>query len=354
MRLREVWREAAHNFGSGASHGLVSTFAFLAIAVCLGSVASRGVVDVTADAVAFRDSGASVFRIDAPDDIDGQACDALAQVDGVDAAGATRTGSPLRFALLPDLPTPYYDATQGMARLLDLRNRAAGLFVDAELAESLGLGDAPSSSFLVGQEASTAIAATFDHPDDGRDSTLSGAAIGVTADGEPFDACWVRFWPPNDNPLEIMGTVIATPGGTAEAAQWNPTLGRTLDPRETFTALPNTALTIAAALIAAALAFVGVRLRRLELASARHVGVSRASLIGIALAEVAIWLIPACVLTLTALAFTATWHNPDPPAAAWLAGARIVIAASAAWLLTTALTTAAVRETHLVRYFQQR
>lgn len=357
MRLRELWREAARNVGTGASHGVISMVAFLAISLCLGGVATRGVVDVSTGAVAFRDAGASVFRLDAPGDIDGRACDALARVDGVDASGATRAGDPLRFALLPDLPTPYFDATPGLTRLLGIQPEAptAGLIIDAEIADSLGINDLPDETFVTNADAPTSIAATFSHPDDGRDSTLSGVALGLALDdGDAFDSCWVRFWPPTQNPLELLGTVLKSSGGTGDASQWNPTLGRTLDPQADFNSLPTTGLTAAAALIAAALAFGAVRMRRLELASARHIGITRANLIGMTSAELFIWWTPACALALTTLAFAAVWQNPDAPMAAWLAGARIIGAASAAWFLTTALTAGAIRENHLVRYFQQR
>jgi len=358
VKLREVWREAARNFGSGASHGAVSLVAFLALAVCLGGVATRSMVDVSTEATAFRDAGASVFRLDAPGDIDGTDCDALASVEGIDAAGAARVGDSLRFALLPDLPTPYFDVTPGLARLLGFEDAAgvhAGLVIDADLVGALGLDRTPDDAYLAAGQTPTSIAATYEHPDDGRDATLSGAALGVAADdGDPFDACWVRFWPRSENPLELIGTAMIGSGGTGEATQWNPTLGRVFDPEASFTALPLTALALTAAAVAAALAYVAVRLRRLELASARHVGVARTSLVGIALAEVTIWWLPTFVLALTVLAFAAAGQNPDPPLAALLAGARVVVAASAAWIATTGLATAAIRETHLVRYFQQR
>lgn len=351
-----MWREAVRNVGSGAAHALVLLLAFLAVALGLGSVATRGVVGVTADAAAFRDAGASVFRLDVPGGIDGATCDALAGVDGIDAAGATRAGDALRFALLPGLPVPYLDATAGMAALLGAEPAVpgAGLVVAAGLAESLGVATVPEASHLARADGAVVIAATFEHPDDGRDSTLSGAALGLAVGERPFDSCWVRFWPPTSNPLELLGVVVTGSGGVGEAVQWNPTLGRTLDPEAAFRALPLAGLTLAAAVVAAALAVVGVRLRRLELASARHVGVARGDLTGIALAEVACWLVPGTVLALTALGFAATWRNPEPTLAAWLAGARVVAAAAGTWLLAAGLATVAVRETRLVRYFQQR
>ena len=358
MRSLEVWREAARNFASGASRGLISMAVFLALVILLGVVASRGVVGVAQDAAEFRNAGASVFRLDAPGDIDGAACDRLHGVEGVQAAGATRASEQVRFVLLPDLPTPYFETSPGMPALLGAEPSIpdAGLLVDDRLAASLGIDDMPAATFLKADGSPVVVAASFAHPDDGRDSTLSGAALGVVNDGAPFDSCWVRFWPPTDNPLEIMGTVVigSSAGGSGDLTQWNPTLGRALDPGDAFRSLPLVGITSLGAVVAAALAYVSVRLRRLELASALNVGVDRSDLVGIALAELAFWLVPACVFALTSLAFFATWSNPDPALAAWLAGAKTVGAAAGAWAVTTAVATVAVRETHLVRYFQQR
>lgn len=355
MRTGEIWREAVRNFRSGASRGGIGMLAFLVIVVGFGGVATRDVVSVSSEAAAYRDAGASVYRLDAPDGIDGAACDRLATIEGVDAAGATRAGEPIRFALLPDLPTPYFDTTAGMSELLGASTSESGLILDRGLAESLGIAHLPTTTFVAGESTETSVAAEYQHPDDGRDATLSGAALGVSVpDGGAFDACWVRFWPPTDDPLELMAAVETASGGTGQASQWNSTLGRTYDPRSAFLALPTNALGTAAAILAAALAYVGVRMRRLELASARHVGVDRPSLVGICLAETTIWWVPATLFAATVLALAAVWINPDPPIAAWSAGARIVGAASAAWFLTVGAATASIRETHLVRYFQQR
>ncbi|RLP71849.1 hypothetical protein D9V32_15955 [Mycetocola tolaasinivorans] len=357
MRGTELWREAGRNFSSGASRGLIALIAFLAIVLSIGGMSVRSVVDVAGTADRFRQSGASVFRLDAVGAIDPRACDALNGVDGVDAAGASRAGQALRFAALPDLPTPYFDVTPGLARLLGAApvNPGAGLIVDAKLGMTLGVGTLPTDTTLVGGSAPVAIAAAYDHPDDGRDATLSGAALGLdSGTEEPFDSCWVRFWPPTDNPLELLSIATTEPLSSGEAVQWNPSLGRSYSPQEAFQALPLMPLTLAAAVIATVLALTGVRMRRLELASARHVGVSRTDLVRIALAETLIWLVPAATLALTALAFLAAAHNPDPLLAAWSVGARVVVAAAAAWWLTVGIATALIRETHLVRYFQQR
>ena len=357
MRFREIWREAARNFGTGASRGLVSMLAFLAIAAMLGSITSRMVVEVTQDAAAFRDAGASVYRLDAPAAVDGNACDKLQKVDGISASGATRNASDIRFALLPDLPTPYFDATAGMINMLSVQPAIpeAGLLVDAELAASLGVEAVPDTTFLSGNRTSTQVAATFDHPDDGRDATLSGAALGLVEDRAPFDSCWALFWPPTENPLDVMGPLLtASASGSGTLVQWNPTLGRTIDPHAVFTALPLLEIAVAGALAIAALAYLGVRLRRLEAASALHAGVRRADLLAIAMTEALLWLVPACALSLGIITIAAMWNNRDPSFAAWIAGARTVGVAAAAWLLSTGIATAAVRETHLVKYFQQR
>ncbi|PQZ93741.1 hypothetical protein CQ018_08790 [Arthrobacter sp. MYb227] len=226
--------------------------------------------------------------------------------------------------------------------------------MDAELGASLGIGRVPAGTYLATGAEQVPIAGTFEHPDDGRDATLSGAALGIAADQNAFDSCWVRFWPPAGNPLELLSIPVTANHGASEAVQWNSSLGRIFNPPEAFHALPLTELTIAAAAISAVLALTSVRLRRLELASARHIGVTGPDLVGVTLAETTIWLVPACVIALSTFAFLAAWQNPDPLLAAWFAGARVVGAAAAAWWITAGIATALIREAHLVRYFQQR
>ncbi|MBN9142000.1 MAG: hypothetical protein J0H23_14385 [Micrococcales bacterium] len=357
MRTRELWREAARNFAVGASHGIPFLLAFLAIVVLCSSIVSRAVVGVAAHADAFRAAGASVFRMDAPGQVDGAACDRLAEVEGVEAAGATRAVPALRFAALPDLPVPLLEASSGMTALLGVQPATvdAGLLVADSLADSLGV-TLPASSFLAGGDRGIGLVGGFADPDDGRDPTLSGAAISVVRDHRPFDSCWVRFWPPPENAGGIMGSVvIASAAGTPPAAvQWNTTLGRRIDSHAEFAAIPFAGVIGVATLVAAVLGYLGVRLRRLEFASALHAGVRRPSLTGIVFAELSLWLVPGCALALVALIPAATLGNPDPPFAAWLAGARVVVAAAGAWMLAAAIGSATVRERHLVRYFQQR
>lgn len=118
----------------------------------------------------------------------------------------------------------------------------------------------------------------------------------------------------------MLGIVVTGSPGISQAVHWNLTLGRTFNPWEAFRAVPLTALTSAAAAIAAVLALTNVKLRWLELASAHHIGVTRPDLVGIALAETTLWLVPGCAFALTALAFLSACQNPDPFLAAWVAG----------------------------------
>ncbi len=356
MRLREAGREAVRNFAVGASRGLLCMTAFLAIATLAAVVSSRAVVAVSQDAIDFRRAGASVYRLDAPGSIDGDACDNLRNVEGVSESGATRLRPDLRFALLPDLPIPYLETTPGMFAVLSVKPALpdVGLVVDSQFAESLAIS-VPSETFLRDRGQPVQIEGTFEHPDDGRDATLSGAALGLVNDGRPFDSCWALFWPPTTNPLDVMGpTVIRSESGSGSLVQWNPSLGRSIDPAADFQQLPLVWIGIAGAAGAATVSLVSIRARRLELASALHVGVRRSDLLVITMIEILLWLLPATVIAIALSAIASVWANPDPLTAAWFSGSRAVIAAGTAWLVTAAVAAVSIRESHLVRYFQQR
>ena len=356
MKALELWREAARNFSTGASKGLLSLLAFLVLVLVLGFIAVRSVAGVSLAGEQFRNSGASVFRIDADGAVNPAACDALATVEGIDAAGATRKGAALNFASLPELPTPYFEATAGMAGLLGAEpgTLGAGLVLESELGSTLGLGPESKGTFLASGQGPIRIAGTFSHPDDGRDATLNGAALGISTDADSFDSCWARFWPPVDNPLELLSLSVSNGQTASEASQWNPKLGRSFDPQAQFDALPLTTLVLAAAVISAVLSVVLIRLRRLEIASARHIGVSAWDMVGMVLAETSMWMVPAVLVVLSCFVLLALWNNPDPMSAAWLAGARVAVAAAGAWCVAAGVAAACIRQTHLVRYFQQR
>lgn len=356
MRFKEIWREAARNYVAGSSRGIIAFVAFLAVVISLGGISVRGVVDVAAESDEFRQSGASTFRIDTTGSIDPKICDSLSDVDGVEAAGATRKGEDLRFAILPDLPIPYFAVSAGMLELLDSlpAEPNSGIIIDSELSDLSGGAGESTKTHVSGHTLPVNIAGSYEHPDDGRDATLSGAAMGLDLGHDSFDSCWVRFWPPTESPLELLSLSMSANNGTSEAVQWNPSLGRFFDAQGAFESLPLAYLAAAAALISAVMAHIVVRLRRLELASARHAGVALADLVWLALAEVTLWLVPACIIALTTFLFLGVWNNPDPFLVAWLAGVRVVGVSAAAWVLSSTATTASTSEKHLVRYFQQR
>lgn len=356
MRFKEIWREGIRNHVAGSSRGIIAFVAFLAVVISLGGIIVRGVVDVAIESDDFRQSGASTFRIDAPRSIDPKTCDALSEVDGVEASGATRKGEDLRFAILPDLPTPYFDVSAGMLELLDAvpAEPNSGIIIDSELSDLLSSSGRSTKTYLLGSTLPVNVSGIFEHPDDGRDATLNGAALGMDLRQDSFDSCWVRFWPPTENPLELLSLSMSAHNGTSEAVQWNPTLGRFFDAQGAFEGLPLVYLTAVAALVSAVLAHILVRLRRLELASARHAGVTLVDLVWVVFAEAVLWLVPACIIALTTFLFFSVWNNPDPFLSAWLAGVRVVGVSAAAWILSSAVTTALTGEKHLVRYFQQR
>lgn len=88
--------------------------AVLALAL---TAAGMGVMDIAAgstildQASAYRQSGADILVLNAPDGIDAASCERLTSLTNVQAAGAIRTTDPLTLAALPDTTTPLYQIT---------------------------------------------------------------------------------------------------------------------------------------------------------------------------------------------------------------------------------------------------
>ena len=94
MRFTSITREAYRDTRSGTARagtfGLVLALLLLALAAA-DLLAVRVITDA---AERFRTSGASIVTLTAPDRIDGAACDALADIRGIRAAGAPRPRAP--------------------------------------------------------------------------------------------------------------------------------------------------------------------------------------------------------------------------------------------------------------------
>ncbi|XBH22888.1 hypothetical protein V5R04_06655 [Jonesiaceae bacterium BS-20] len=361
MRALEVLREGARNHGAGTSRALTSLIVFIFVAGILGTIATRMVVGVSQEAANYQTAGASVYRVDLPGRIDSQACDQISHMPGVLAAGASRQATDLTFALLRGLPIAVSEVTPGFIQLVGAEQNdptSQGIILDVDLADSLGLVALPAALAVVGKPDPVPVLGTYLSPDDGRDTALSSGALAISNHGV-YDACWVRYIPPIDNPMKVMGLALLPEkfGGEDQViapVQWNTSLGATLDPGQAFANLPLGWLIAAGGVLGIVLGAILTRLRKLEMSSALHAGADRWSLTSISAVEVFIWLGPAVGLLLGGLVWGAHYANPDPYWPAWQAGARVIAASAAGWLVGVCAVTVLTKEQRLIKYFQQR
>lgn len=356
MRAASVVSEAWRNVAAGTTRATLFAAVLVVVVGSLAAVDVRAVVGVIEGAREYRDAGASVQILEASGQIDGARCEALAGVDGVNAAGALRTGEPLRALNLPSSELTGLEATPGLLGALDRgRVAGAGLWLSADLAEALGATTGDSIATSTGPAR---VGAVYPYPDDGRDRALGYAAVAPVPAAGLFDSCWVEIWPVDPETATLVRTaLVADPASEVQPTQkqLNGRLGATYDASAEFRDRLTKPAPIAAAFLGLALGFAAIRLRRLELAAALHARVPRAALTWQVLLETATWTGAAVVVAVPALWWlTAGAGLPADQVSTWVIGMRTVLAGAGAVLLGAVLGALATREKHLFKYFKER
>ncbi|WP_147440374.1 hypothetical protein [Mycetocola tolaasinivorans] len=200
--------------------------------------------------------------------------------------------------------------------------------------------------------------AVFPFPDDGRKPGLGYTVLAPVSDrGTPFDECWIEVWPQAEPVAAHLRSTLISDGDAQtrpQLSQLNSRLGQSFPGERLFVERITEFAAPIAGLAGVVIGFAMVRMRRLELASARHSGVTPATQTLILLGEA---LVPALVSVLvtaaTVMLVTGLPGTLDPAALRGLS-ARVCLTLVPALLLgviTGALTT---REKHLFRYFKAR
>jgi hypothetical protein len=339
--------EALRNLRSGTTRGIAFGLAWFVIAASVLVWNALATEAVQRDAQRYRSAGAATLVVEQPGGIDGHRCESLRALPGVRDAGAFRQAdapvSPLR---TPGVDLPTFDVTPGaVALLLDGEPDATtdGVLVSAEVAEALSLRAGETLHTAAGE---LAISGMFAYPDDGRKAGLGYAAVQTVPATGTFDECRVAIWPESEQVRAIVSVSVLSDAAPADASpvigQLNPTLGAGFDGAARFRTRPTALLPLVALVGTAALGFIAVRLRRLELASARGVGVGlRAQVMQVTI-ETLVWLGSAAVgaflvgvavgamLTPGAVATTAEYAAIVLPGGtlAGLAGALVAVAST--------------------------
>lgn len=381
MRLRGVLDEAWRNLASGTSHACALAMALACLMLLCAGADLASVTAIQRETDDYVASGGSTYAITYEGRIDGAACDRLASLDGVLAAGATRTASSkLTFAALPSTGVPTYDATPGAVSIFAYGDASAramtsgmtsdggadaassvpadGLWLSHDAADPLRAQAGDDVDLHDG--ASAHVAGVFDWPDDGRKSGYSYAAIAPVplVEGETFDQCWVKTWPAPDN-IESLLRIVTTgedPSGQDRptVAQLNTTHGQRFDAQTAYATRMTAWAPLVAGVGALLVGFLAVYIRRLELASALHCGVPKPALVTQILVETGLWSLAATLLCSPVLAWM--WlENTDGDALVLTDTLLRVPAAAYAGVMFGALLCACViREKRLFRYFKNR
>lgn len=353
MRARATWREAARNIWSGTTRatGFGLTLSALIAGLLLADLGT--VRQITSESEAFASAGAATLIMTAEGRVAGAACEALNAVPGVRAAGALRAlPDPLRLTLLPQAPLPQFEFSAGFPALLRADVTASGgALLSTETAQSLGVG--PGDTVGAGAER-LIVRGSFDYPEDGRRVGLGYAVLLGSDRDAPYDECWVDSWPQVPD-LRGLLLLTAAPGEEPPVvAQLNSRLGESFDGAQKFEDRLTRWAAPLAGVLGLSLGFIAIRIRRLELASALHARVPRASLATGALLETASWALTAPIIGLALTALLARSFSAEDAGSILLLGARIAVLAGLGALLGALLSLLLVREKHLFRYFKER
>ncbi|MFC4561074.1 hypothetical protein ACFO4E_04305 [Nocardiopsis mangrovi] len=355
MRPASILSEALRNLVTGTTRAAVLGLALFAVTAGLAIVDTRYIVGLERQAAEFVASGASVRTLVAEGMTDGESCELLTESPAIRSSGALREADALELSAMPADPLPVYEVTPGLAALLGVAGTAAeGVWLPAPLAETLGVR--PGERLDTGSGPMT-VAGTYDHPDDGRDRRLGHAVLVPRIPTATFDECWAEVWPVSeaaDALVYAAADVVPDATTTITIGQLNTAQGTDFDATAQFAARPTRHAAAGCAAAGFALGFAAVRLRRLEIAGALHVGVGRGALLAQTAIETGAWALGALAMAVGALACAAGIGNPADTAEVFAIGLRGPGAAALTAVLGAACALLLIREKHLFRYFKGR
>lgn len=268
--------EAVRNVRSGTSGALLlGTLWFIVLMTTLvwNTVTVIAIVDA---AQRYQDSGAATTIVESADNISGTLCESMSSIPNVTFAGALRESSaPIRPAATPGVDLPTFDASPGLVSLLmNGAGERDGIFTSRQVAGALGVS---RGSTLTTADGEGAVSGVFDYPEDGRRAGLGYAAVQSVAPSETFDECWVSVWPESDRVRAVVAASVLASAPADDAppviTQLNSSLGASFEAERRYRDRATALVPLGTLLVGAGLGCSSVRTRRLELASARLVGV---------------------------------------------------------------------------------
>ncbi|GAA3707455.1 hypothetical protein GCM10022377_21540 [Zhihengliuella alba] len=371
MRFSSILGEATRNLAGGTSRlAAWSLLAAALIAVLAGYAAHQSAAQLRA-ADEFVHDGGSTYVLEAEGSVSGTACRALATHPDVVASGALRDRPDgLRARFLPSTPLPAFEAGPGFIDIFgspdtpdtEAARRPSGLALSADAALTLGLhrGDHLDVVNSDGTIQTTSVDQVYDFPDGSSLPALGYAAISTVPSSGTFDACWLRATTaaarPDSPVLALARTALLGPdAGQSQISQLNGRLGDTAPGPQTTSYAAGAGPSLLALVVGALLGTGMIQTRRLELASALHLGARRADLIQQHLIEAATKVVTGAIIAAPIVIYLAVDGVPGPSTALpLLAGTKTVTALVAGVLLGTGTRAATVRESDLYAYFRER
>lgn len=238
-------------------------------------------------------------------------------------------------------------------RLFGAQPQGIGVLLGPEAAEALG--DSSRGSIET-QSGTLRVAGTYDYAQDGRRPGLSYAAIAPTNSAAPFDECWVDVWPEMDMTAVLLSTMSVSGGSGTQPtiSQLNAAFGTSFDGHAQFGQRITRFAGACAAIGGVVLGFLGIRSRRLPLASALHAGVSHRALLAMVTLETSAWVaISAAFVIPLMIVMSAVFGRSAASETSVLA----LCAATPLWLGAFAgawLGVAMLKERYLFAYFKAR
>ena len=358
MRADAIVREATKDVLTGTARVLTLGLVYVCLIGILLLHELTSVIDLLDAADDYQARGANVHVVTAEGRIDGAACEALSADFGVDSAAVRALPGQLRVNIMQNVPLSQYAATPGIAAVLGVTATNGGPTPSGAFVGSPVLNEFGATTRLATNAGDIDIAGVYSYPDDGRREGYGYAVMLPEPVGEvAYDECWVRSWPEPAN-LNAMLSSVVLPAATAdeggpEFVQLNPSLGSSFDGASMFADRLSRFDGVAAVVFGAVLGFFAVRARRLELASARHAGVSTSALLRIQLLQHGVWLLLATAVLISFTLVAATTHSDSLGSLLGL-GLRVILLGVPGAVAGITIAVVSIREHALFAFFKER
>ncbi len=362
MKIVSILREAGLNIAAGTTRAALFAAVLAVIMVVLGGAEIATIANIDHQAVEFRQTGGSTLIYRMKNGINAGACDSFRTMSGVTAAGAIRQRDTGEVATaLPTQEIPSFEISPGFGNFQALGNvrNGDGVLISEDLSNTLGARAGQALRLVSGKPH---VGGIFAYPADGRQPGYGYSILTPTDTNTRYDECWVEAWPISDRLLAILptsllpGAVSTTSPGTQgpQLQQLNASHGAHFDGATLFDNRITRFAPILATIIGIALGFVSTVRRKLELAAARHAGVTfPAQALQIA-AETVTWAAIATVIALPVITSLITLEATTAAASLGLFAAGIILSAAPAAVVGAIAGTLLIRERHLFAYFKSR